>query len=311
MRDDGDRNARMRRFLRFLIMHKTVAAACTKARLSVPAVYKWKSKYPLFKNAMLDVLDGAKDKVAPSEVYDCSTTADIPDERKARMKNFLSALSREDCKNVDLACSISKEPRATVFDWRSKYPEFDEAVNQILIEKRLSDQDFAAKLAKEAKSREQLPEIPAERREVTITEKAIMENFIANFAANKWNITQTCKQIGVSAAIVFRLRRDFPDFEVAMRLSRVELVDKAESRLIKHMEDDKNARVSLDATKYILDAQGRDRGYGVGKSGGSGEGEGEFTKEQLAAQNKLRSILKSGSSATIIDDSKVIECTPS
>lgn len=309
--NDGDRNAQMRRFLRFFIMHKIVSIAAKKSRISVPAVYKWKSKYPLFRAAMQDIMDGAKDKIPPSEVYDCSTTADISDERKARMKGFIQALSQETCKTIELACSLCKEYRATIYKWRCDYPEFDEAVEQVLIEKRLSEQDLAASLAEEARAREMLPMIPAEGSEVSITDKAIMENFIAAFPANKWNITKTCQQIGVSTAIIFRLRRDFPEFETAMKLSRVEIVDKAESRLIEHMEDTKNARVSLDATKFILDNQGKDRGYGMGKGAGSNGGEEDYSKEQLAALNKARAAIKSGSSVTVLDNAKVIECEPS
>ena len=308
---NGDRNAQMRRFLRFLIMHKVVSIAARKSRISVPAVYKWKSKYPLFKAAMQDVLDGAKDKIQPSEVYDCSTTADISSERKVRMKKFIQALSQETCKTIELACSLSKESRGTIYRWRGDYPEFDEAIEQILIEKTLSDRDLAAKLAEEAKAREMIPAIPAEGDEASITDKAIMENFIAAFPVNKWNITRTCQQIGVSTAVIFRLRRDFPEFETAMKLSRIELVDKAESRLIQHMEDTKNARVSLDATKFILDSQGKDRGYGIGKGAGGGGGDDDFSKEQLAALNNARAAIKSGSSVTVLDNAKVIECQAS
>jgi uncharacterized protein YfbU (UPF0304 family) len=305
-----DRNKRMRTFLRFLINEGKINKAAKKTHISTGQLHLWRKKYPMFDIAIRDVRSGKKNEVRLHEVFDHSVSSEQGELKKERMQNLLKALAEDSCTSITMAINMTHEIHATVVSWRSKYPDFDEAITQILVEKKLKEANKIEKLAKQYKEKEQLPIVRSQNKPVlSPKQKGLIEKFLSIYPSTRWNITETCRQIGCSPYTIHRLRKEYPEFETAMGLARTELVDKAESKMAELVEST-SERIAHDSAKYVLDNLGTSRGYGKNKDRGNNGGEKTFDKEQLEAVARAAFAIGSAKNITPEEQTRIIECEP-
>jgi len=304
-----DRNKRMRTFLRFLINEGKINKSAQKAKITAGQLFLWRKKYPMFKIAVQDVRDHRKTDVRAHEVFDHSVSYEQGELRKTRMQSFLKALDDESCSSVTMAVSMTHEVHATVSSWRSTYPDFDEAITQILVEKKLKEMDIASNIERQYKTKEQLPSVTTHNTPVlTPKQKGLMEKFLFAYPGTRWSITETCREIDCAVNVIYRLRKEYPEFEAAMGLARTELVDKAESKMAELVESGKE-RIAHDSSKYILENLGTSRGYGKANKGNH-EDKGTFDKAQLEAVARAAIAIGTSKNITANTQARIIECEP-
>ena len=83
------------------------------------------------------------------------------------------------------------------------------------------------------------------------------ELFIVLFSASRGNITRTCEQTGISRATYYNWCKDNDSFSARLLHVTEERLDFAEDKLLIAID-----KMDVSAIRYLLDAQGRSRGYG-------------------------------------------------
>ncbi|KKK89361.1 hypothetical protein LCGC14_2733860 [marine sediment metagenome] len=83
------------------------------------------------------------------------------------------------------------------------------------------------------------------------------ELFIVLFSASRGNITRTCEQTGISRATYYNWCKADESFTARLLHMAEERLDFAEDKLLTAID-----MMDVSAIRYLLDAQGRSRGYG-------------------------------------------------
>ena len=97
-----------------------------------------------------------------------------------------------------------------------------------------------------------------------ITQKKL-ERILELFIECKWNLTATAEKMGVSYTTLVRIKNQFEELGIAMDNAKQQRVDMAE-----RVVTDAMLEGDVGAAKFVLERQGRDRGWAPQADGQSG-----------------------------------------